>query len=164
MLRYLLICVVLAFVHCAEAQVKSPVVKVHAFRREIVPGAKMEDDSNREKTYRYFLYLETKTGASYTVKDVWVNGVKQQFTTAVRKSPVKMEHPVIYSEQEKNIAVPATKNKITEVLIEGDKENKRDESNSTAINNAALVRIVYQGKSFQVSIKAFKEREPMFMQ
>jgi len=164
MLRYLFILTLLGFVHCAEAQVKSPVVKVHAIRREIVPGAKMEDDATREKSYRYFLYLETKTGASFTVKELWINGVKQQFTTAVHKSPVKMDHPVIYSEPEKNIAVPATKNKVTEVIVEGDKENHRDEGNSTAVNNAALITIVYQGKSFQVPIKAFKDREPMFMQ
>src|SRR5688572_2021532 len=110
------LCMILGFMQCTEAQVKSPVVKVHAFRREVVPGARMEEGVTREKNYRYFLYLEAKPGASFTVKDVWLNGVKQQFKPAVRKSPVKMEHPVIYSEAEKNIAVPATKNKVTEII------------------------------------------------
>jgi hypothetical protein len=151
-------------VQLAQAQSKSPVIKVHAFKREVVPGAK--PDGPQEKNYKYYIYIESQPGTSFSVKEVWMDWKKWDFTTAARKSPVKMENPVVYADQQKNIAVPATKNKITEVIMNGEIEGKTPGKDiaSQLSQNAALVRLSYKSKIINIYIKEFKERDAMFLQ
>jgi hypothetical protein len=161
----LLLFTVMGLSNC-EAQ-DSPAVKVHAYEREVVGGIPSGPPGvgAPARQTRYFIYLETAPKAQFTVDGVWMGGKYHTVETAVKKAPVRFESPVKLAQEEKNVAVPATSNTVTEIVVKDPVPDKTPDSNAAKIlaQNQAAVQLNYQGKLVLVPVDKFEKREPLYL-
>jgi len=149
-----------------EAQSGNPVLKVYAYEREIVGGIPGGPPGVGAPPRQpgYFVYLETTPRADLVVEGVWMNGVFHAVDTEVKKAPVKFESPVVLAEDTKSIAVPATANKVTQIVLKDPIPGRTpgaDES-KVLVGNAAAVQLRIAGKIILVPIKQFERRDPLY--
>jgi hypothetical protein len=165
-MAFLLMCSVTGLGSTCEAQ-NSPVVKVHAYQRDVVggiPGGPPGVGAPARQP-RYFIYLETPPNDPVAVEGVWMGGKLYSVETAVKKAPIRFESPVTLAQEEKNIAVPATNNMVTEIVVKDPVPGKTPDSNvsKTLDQNQAAVQLSYRGKPVLLPIKKFEKRDPLYM-
>ena len=149
-----------------EAQ-NSPVVKVHAYQRDVVggiPGGPPGVGAPARQP-RYFIYLETPPNDTVVVEGVWMGGKLYSVETAVKKAPIRFESPVTLAQAERNIAVPATDNMVTEIVVKDLVPGKTPDSNvSKALGqNQAAVQLSYRGKPILLPVNKFEKRDPLYL-
>lgn len=163
---FLLICMVTGLSSNCEAQ-SNPAVKVHAYERDVIGGipAGPAGIGAPPRQTRYFIYLETPPEARFAVEGVWMAGRFHAVETAIKPSPVRFESPVKLAQEERNVAVPATANTVTEIVVKDPVGGKTPDSNAARIlaDNQAAVQLTYQGKPVLVPIAKFEKRPPLFM-
>jgi hypothetical protein len=162
----LLMCIVTGLGSNCEAQ-NSPVLKVYAYERDVVggiPGGPAGVGAPARQT-RYFIYLETPANAEFAVEGVWMDAKYHAVETMVKKTPIRFESPVKLAQEERNIAVPATTNKVTEIVVKDPVPSKTPDSNVTKIlgENQATVQLSYLGKSVLVPVNRFEKRDPLYL-
>jgi hypothetical protein len=146
----------------AYGQSTSPIIRVHAFSQEIIPGvapAMTEEGTRVEQPKRYFyqIYLECKRGARITLLNVHANGRSFRVNGESLSSPVVRFHPTTLHN---DTLIHATKNTIVQVALGPDFE-----STEAAIlpQSKLLVRYIYKGKRRSVTIQKFRELAPIAM-
>jgi hypothetical protein len=149
-----------------EAQ-NTPVVKAHAYEREVVggiPGGPAGVGAPARQT-RYFIYLETVPNAEFVVEGVWMDGRYYTVETTVKKAPIRFESPVKLAEEDRNIAVPATANTVTEIIVKDPVPGETPDSDVSKIlrENRAAVQLSYRGKSVLVPVNKFEKRDPLYL-
>jgi hypothetical protein len=166
-MAFLLMCIVTGLGSNCEGQ-DSPAVKVYAYERDIVGGIPDGPPGvgAPARQIRYFIYLETPPEAQFAVEGVWMGGKHYEVETTVKKAPVRFESPVTLAQQEGNIAVPATPNKITEIVVKDLVPGKTPDDNVSTIlrQSQAAVQLSYLGKSVLVPVDRFEKRDPIYMQ
>jgi len=163
---FLLVCILTGVSMNCEAQ-DSPAVKVHAYERDVVggiPGGPPGVGAPAKQT-RYFIYLETQPKAQFAVEGVWMDGKYYSVETSVKKAPVRFESPVKLAQEEKSIAVPATANTVTEIVVKDPVSGKTPDSNvaKTLAASRAAVQLSYLGKSVLVPVNKFEKRDPLYL-
>jgi hypothetical protein len=164
----LLMCVGTGLSSTCEAQ-NTPVVKVHAYEREVVggiPGGPPGVGAPARQT-RYFIYLETSPGAKFDVEGVWMDGRFHAVETAVKSTPVRFESPVVPEGKDagKLIAVPKTANTVTEIVVKDQVPGKTPDAGTAKMlrRSQDAVQLTYQGKSVLVPVARFEKRGPLYM-
>jgi hypothetical protein len=164
---FLLMCMVSGLSSNCEAQ-SNPVVKVHAYARDVVGGipAGPRGEGAPARQTRYFIYLETPPKTQFTVEGVWMGGKYYTVETTVRKAPIRFESPVKLEQEERSVAVPATVNTVTEVVVKDPVPGKTADTSGTKVlgQSQAAVQLNYLGKSVLVPVTKFEKRDPLFMQ
>jgi hypothetical protein len=151
-----------------EAQ-NTPVVKVHAYERDVVGGIPGTSGGPRGAgalaPTRYFIYLETAPKAQFAVEGVWMDGKYYAVETSVRKAPIRFESPVKLADDSKSIAVPATTNTVTEVVVKDVVPGKTPDSDAARRlgQGQAAVQLSYLGKSVLVPVTRFEKRDPLYL-
>ena len=161
---FLLLSVVAAACHGESG---SPIVKVYAYQREIVAGVpgpaqgKGTDSSKKQ----YSIYLVTSPATKFQVVGAWINGTEYSVKSVVKPSPVRFDNPVVFEQEERNIAVPKTENQITEIILKTPMPDKALDKAAAQLlkQNQAIVELTSGGKTIWVPIKAFKKRDPVFL-
>ena len=149
-----------------EAQ-NGPVVKVHAYQREVVggiPGGPPGAGPGAKQT-QYLIYLETAPKAEFTVEGVWKDGQFHAVETAVRQAPVRFESPVKLADETRSIAVPATGNTVTEIVVKDPVPGRQPDSRAAQILGAsqAAVLLRHQGQPVLVPVDKFERRDPLYL-
>jgi hypothetical protein len=146
----------------AYSQSTSPIIRVHAFSQEIIPGvapAMSEEGKLIQQPKRYFyqIYLECRPKARVKLLNVQANGKSFSANGVALTSPVVRLHPTTL---QNDTLIRATKNAIMQVSLGSDFE-----STEAAIlpQSKLLVRYVYKGKRRSVTIKKFTELPPIAM-
>ena len=101
-----------------EAQV-NPAVKTHAYEMDVIggiPGGPPGVGAPARQT-RHVIFLETAPSAQFSVEGVWMNGKFHSVETATKKPPVRFDSPVKLAQDDKSVAVPATTNTVTEIVV-----------------------------------------------
>src|SRR4051812_40074752 len=154
--------------HC-QAQ-DSPVLKVYAYERGVVGGIPGGPGPGPGPTAagaerRYIIYLETPPTARFTVEGVWIGEQYHAVETAVRKAPVRFESPVKLADAEADVAVPATTNTVTEIVVKDPLPARQPDGNVTRMlrEGRAAVALTYQGSSVLVPVAAFQKRDPLYL-
>jgi hypothetical protein len=144
-----------------------PVVKVHAYEREVIGGIPGGPPGvgAPPKQMRYFVYLETTPKTPFTVEGVWMNGQFHAVETSVKAAPVRFDSPVKLENEARSIAVPATSNTVTEVVVKEPVPGRTPDKQATESlrDNAAAVQLQSGGKSILLPIKKFERRDPIYM-
>jgi hypothetical protein len=85
--------------------------------------------------------------------------------TAVKKPPIRFESPVTLEQEDKNIAVPATANTVTEIVVKDPIPGKTPDSNAAKVlgESQAAVQLSYLGKSVLIPVNKFEKRDPLYM-
>ena len=141
-------------------------MKVHAYEREVVGGIPDGPPGvgAPARQTKYFIYLETTSNADFAIEGVWMNGQYFAVDTAVRPTPIRFESPVKLAQEEK-VAVPATKNTVSEVVV-GTRIPGRTPDSAVAkvlAGNKAAVQVAYRGKSVLVPVPKFEKGSPLYM-
>jgi hypothetical protein len=162
---FLLMGIVMGMSSTCDAQ-NSPAVKVHAYEREVVggiPGGPAGVGTPARQT-QYSIYLETTPKAQFTVEGVWMGGKYYTVETEVRTAPIRFESPVKLAQEDKNIAVPATTNTVTEIILKDPVAGKTADAATTKTigESQAAVQLLYQGKAVLVPVARFEKRDPLF--
>jgi hypothetical protein len=112
---------------------------------------------------KHFIYLETSPAAPFAVEGVWMAGKFHAVDTAVKQPPVRFESPVKLA-QEDRVAVPATDNTVTEIVVGDTIPDKTPDSAAAKAlaGNAAAVQLSYRGNIRLVAIAAFEKGPPLF--
>jgi hypothetical protein len=165
----LLMCVATGWSSNCEAQNSPavPAVKVHAYEHEVVggiPGGPPGVGAPTRQT-RYLIYLETPPAAQFAVEGVWMTGKYYAVETAVKKAPIRFESPVKLAQEDRNIAVPATANTVTEIVLKDPVPGKTPDSHVTKLlgESQAAVQLSYLGKSVLVPVNKFEKRDPVYL-
>ena len=163
---FLLLCMVTGLSINCEAQ-NTPVVKVHAYERDVVggiPGGARGAGALARPT-RYLIYLETDPKARFAIEGVWMDGKYYAVETSVRKTPIRFESPVQLADDSKSIAVPATANTVTEIVVKDVVPGKTPDSDAARIlgQGQAAVQLSYLGKSVLVPVTRFEKRDPLYL-
>jgi hypothetical protein len=149
-----------------EAQSGSPVLKVYAYEREIVGGIPGGPPGVGAPPRQpgYFVYLETPPKADLVVEGVWMKDAFHAVDTEVKKAPVKFESPVVLAQDAKSIAVPATANRVTEIVVKDPVPGRTPDADArkVLVGNAAAVQLRSAGKTVLVPIKQFERRDPLY--
>jgi hypothetical protein len=148
-----------------EAQ-NNPVVKVHAYQREVVggiPGGPPGVGAPARQT-QYLIYLETPPNTELIVEGVWMEGQFHAVETAVRNAPVRFESPVKLADDSQSIAVPATNNTVTEIAVKDPVPGKPPDGNAAKIlgGSKAAVLLRHQGQPVLVPVDRFDRRDPLY--
>ena len=148
-----------------EAQ-NSPVVKVHAYQREVVggiPGGPPGVGAPAKQT-EYLIYLETAPKAEFTVEGVWKDGQFHTVETAVKKAPVRFESPVRLADESRSIAVPATTNTVTEIVVRDAVPGRQADATAAKMlgTSQAVVVLRHQGQPVLVAVEKFDRRDPLY--
>ncbi len=142
-------------------------MKVHAYERDVVGAIPVGPPGvgAPARQTRYFIYLETRPKAQFAVEGVWIGGQYHAVETTVRKAPVEFESPVKLAQPEKNLAVPATDNTVTEIVVKDPVPGKTPDSNAARVlgENKAAVQLSYLGKSVLVPVSKFEKGSPLYM-
>jgi len=149
-----------------EAQ-NSPAVKVHAYAREVIggiPGGPPGVGAPERQT-RYFIYLETPPQTQFTVDGVWMDQKYYEVETSLKKAPVRFDSPVKLAQDERSIAVPATSNTVTEIILREPAAARSVDREVTTVlaGNQAVLQLQYAGKPLLVPVKKFEKRDPIYM-
>lgn len=167
MLALLATCVATGFSSNCEAQTNSPVVKTYAYEREVVGGIPGGPPGvgAPPRQLRYFIYLETVPKAEFTVEGAWMKGKFHAVDTEVKKAPITFESPVKLAQEERNIAVPATTNTVTEITVKDPLPDRAPDSGVSTLlrENEAVLLLRHGGKPVFVPIKKFERRDPLYM-
>jgi hypothetical protein len=150
-------------VNC-EAQDTATPVKVHAYEREVIGGIPGGGPGGT-RPIRYFIYVETPPDSKVAVDGVWIKGTYYSVETAPKTAPVKFESPVALADDSKSVAVPPTKNAVTEVVPTNAVAGKAPDANTSAAlrNNEGVLQLTYAGKATLVPIKKFERRDPLYL-
>jgi hypothetical protein len=163
----LVMCVATAVSSNCEAQTNNPVVKVHAFEREVVGGIPGGPPGvgAQARQMRYIIYLETPPKTDVAVDGVWMKSRFHSADTEIKKAPVRFESPVKLADDTKNVAVPPTTNTVTEITVKEPVPDRTPDANASKLlgENAAVVQLSYSGKTVFVPVKRFERREPLYM-
>jgi hypothetical protein len=145
----------------------SPVVKVHAYQREVVPGVpgSPQGKSAAPAREQFSIYLETHPASKFEIVGVWMKGTEYAVKTAAKASPVRFDNPVVFEQEEKNIAVPKTEYPVTEIIVTSPKPNKAPDKELARLlkHKQAVVELRSGGKTIWVPVKAFQKRAPVFL-
>jgi hypothetical protein len=161
-----LVCFLSVVAACDEGSA-SPIVKVHAYERDIVQGvpglppAKSAESGHKQ----YTVYLETNPASKFEVVGVWMNGTEYSVKSMVKPSPVRFDNPVVFEQEERNIAVPKTGNQVTEIILKTPMVGKVPDQTIGQLlkENKAVVALTSGGKRIWVPVKAFQKRDPVFL-
>lgn len=153
-----------------EAQ-NGPVVKVHAYQREVVGGIPGGTPGGAPgagaaaKVIQYLIYLETAPNARFTVEGVWKDGQFHAVETAVRQAPVRFESPVKLADESRSIAVPATGNTVTEIVVKEPVPGRQPDSRAAQVlgTSQAAVLLRHQGQPLLVPVDKFERRDPLYL-
>jgi hypothetical protein len=164
-MAFLLLSIATVMSSKCEAQ-NSPVVKVHAYQREVVagiPGGPPGVGAPAKQT-AYLIYLETAPKAEVTVEGVWRDGQFHTVETAVKKTPVRFESAVRLADESKSIAVPATTNTVTEIVVRDVVPGRQADAGVAKILGSAQAVVVlrHQGQPVLVPVDKFERREPLY--
>jgi hypothetical protein len=145
----------------------SPVIKVHAYQRDVVagiPGGPPGVGAPARQP-RYFIYLETSPDSEFAVDGVWVGGELRTVDTSIKKPPVRFETAVKLADDSRTIAVPATNNKVTEIVVKDAVPGKTPDTNVTTMlrDNQAVVQLRYLDKPMLIPVAKFEKRDPLYM-
>jgi hypothetical protein len=142
------------------------IVKTHAYQREVVrgaPGLPQAKDAAPPR-WQYSSYLEANPASKFEVVGVWMNGKGHSVDCMVKPSPVKFDNPVVYEQEERNIAVPKTGNQVTEIIVGPPTGKEVDKAVAQQLKeNAAVVELTSGGKTIRVPVKAFQKRDPVYL-
>ena len=149
-----------------EAQV-NPAVKTHAYEMDVIggiPGGPPGVGAPARQT-RHVIFLETAPSAHFSVEGVWMNGKFHSVETATKQPPVRFDSPVKLAQDDKNVAVPATTNTVTEIVVKDPAQDKTPDAATARMlgEHQAVVQLNYQGKPVLVPIKKFEKRDPIYM-
>jgi hypothetical protein len=162
-----LMCFLSGIVATCDADSDSPVVKVRAYQREVVPGVpgSPQGKGTASRQEQFSIYLETKPASKFDVVGVWMKGTEHSVNVVVKPSPVRFDNPVVFEQEERNIAVPKTGNQVTEIIVKTPKPNKAVDKDLTQLlkDNQAVVELKSGGKTIRVPVKAFQKRDPVFL-
>jgi hypothetical protein len=144
-----------------------PVLKVHAYQRDVIggiPGGPPGVGAPARQT-RYFIYLETTPDADIAVEGVWIGREFHSVETAIKQAPVKFETAVKLADEQRSIAVPATKNKVTEIVVKDPVPGRSADKPVASIleDNPAVVQLRYLGKPILIPVNHFDRRDPIYM-
>ncbi len=117
-MKPIILIVSLFLAHHIQAQ------KLYVFSQRIVPGtrqATMDKDGNvkqekRKELWKYPLYLEIPAGKKIVITEVWLNGERYTFDTAIVKGPIHAETGLSVPGQVEKILIPATNNQILNIM------------------------------------------------
>jgi hypothetical protein len=155
----------LAVITCT-AQTDTPVLRVYAYERPVVSGIPGGPPGGAAPSQRkqYSIYLETRPNATLVVEGVWMDQKEFAVKTAVRNSPVKFDTPVVL-DNGRDIAVPVTKNKVTEILVSEAIPGKTPSPKVAELlkDNQAIVQLTSNGSTMFAPIKNFEVRDPVFL-
>jgi hypothetical protein len=156
-------CLLSGIVANSDGESSSPVVKIHAYQRETVPGVPGLPHRKRAES-QYSIYLESKPASKFEVVGVWMNGTEYSVKSVVKPSPVRFENPVTFEQEERNIAVPKTENHVTEIVVKTPMPGKALDKTVAQLlkENKAVVELTSVGKKIWVPVKAFQKRDPLF--
>lgn len=161
-----LMCFLSGIVANCDEDSDSPVVKVHAYQREVVPGVPGSPRGGAAPPHQeqFSIYLETKPASKFEVVGVWMKGTEYSVQVEVKPSPVRFKNPVVFEQEERNIAVPKTPNRVTEIIVKTPKPNKPLAKDLAQLlkDNQAVVELKCGDKTLRVPIKAFQKRDPLF--
>ena len=162
---FLLMCIGSGLSTNCEAQ-DNPVVKVHAYEREVVggiPGGPPGVGAPARQT-RYFIYLETNPKVQFTVDGVWMGGkvlhgrnVDQESAGAVR---VSGEAGAGGEEHRGSCDVQYGHGNRGQGSGAG--QDTRQQRSQGAWPNQAVVQLSYLGKSVLFPVNKFEKRDPLF--
>jgi len=160
----LMVCLVIGASSTCEAQRSSPVMKTYAYEREVVggiPGGPPGVGASSRQT-SYVIYVETPPKTDAVVEGVWMQGQFHRVDTAVKPAPIRFESPVALAHED--VAVPATTNTVTEVIVKDQVPDKTPDSEVAKIlrDHAAALQVRDAGKSVLVPIKSFERRAPLY--
>ncbi len=160
-------CFLSIIVATCDGESGSPVVKVHAYQRETVSGVPglPQGKGAHSGQNTYSIYLETNPASEFEVVGVWMNGTEYSAKSVVTPSPVRFDNPVVFEQEERNLAVPKTGNQVTEIIV---KTAMRDKAVEEAVaqlmkKDEAVVELTSRGKTIWVPVKAFQKRDPVFL-
>jgi hypothetical protein len=154
------------FVAAYDGEGGNPIVKVHAYQREVVRGAPSAPPTKdaAPPRWQYSIYLETNPASKIEVVGVWMDGKGHSADTAVKPTPVKFDNPVVYEQEERNIAVPKTGNRVTEIIVGPPTGKEADKAVAQQLKgNAAVVELTSGGKTIRVPVKTFQKRDPVYL-
>ena len=147
-----------------EAQ-DGPVVKVHAYEREVVGGIPVGPPGvgAPARQTKYFIYLETPPAAQFAVEGVWMGGKFHAVDTSVKPAPVRFESPVKLAKED--LAVPATKNTVTEIIVGDPLPDRTPDSRAAKMlaGNSAAVQLSSGGQSILVAVGKFEKGPPLYL-
>ena len=163
---FMLMGVVIGLSSTCEAQ-NNPVLKVHAYQRDVIggiPGGPPGVGAPARQP-RYFIYLETPLKTQFLVEGVWMGGEYHAVETAVKEAPIRFESPVTLAQKDSNIAVPATANTVTEIVVTDSVPGKTPDSDVTTIlgKSQAAVQLSYLGRSVLVPVNKFEKGPPIYL-
>jgi ribosomal protein L25 (general stress protein Ctc) len=145
----------------------SPIVKVHAYQRETVAGVPglPQTKGAAFPQRQYSIYLETNPASKFEVVGVWMNGMRHSVNSMVKPSPVKFDNPVVFEQEERNIAVRKTGNQVTEIIVGTSTPGKEVDKAVAQLlkENAAVVELTSDGKTIWVPVKTFQKRDPVYL-
>jgi ribosomal protein L25 (general stress protein Ctc) len=146
---------------------QSPILKVHAYQREAVPGVPglPQTKGAAFPERQYSIYLETNPASTFEVVGVWMDGKRHSVDSLVKPSPVKFDNPVVFEQEERNIAVPKTGNQVTEIVVGTPTPSKAVDKAVAQLlkENAAVVELASGGKTIWVPVKTFQKRDPVYL-
>jgi hypothetical protein len=148
-----------------EAQ-NNPVVKVHAYQREVVggiPGGPPDVGAPAKQT-QYLIYLEAAPNTGLTVEGVWMDGRFHAVEATVKPSPVRFETAVKLADDSRSIAVPATNNTVTEIVVKDPVPGRQPDGNAAKIlgGSQAAVLLRHQGQAVLVPVDRFERRDRLY--
>jgi hypothetical protein len=163
---FMLMCVVMGSGSTCEAQ-NSPVLKVHAYQRDVIGGipAGPPGVGTPARQTGYFIYLETSPKSPFVVEGVWIGGEFRAAETAVKETPVRFDSPVTLAQKDSDIAVPATANTVTEIVVKDPVPGKTPDSHVTSLlrKSQAAVQLSYLGTSVLVPVDKFAKGPPIYL-
>jgi hypothetical protein len=162
---FLLSCIVIGSSSTCEAQ-NTPVVKVHAYQRDVVggiPGGPPGVGAPGRRT-SYVIYLETPPTSQFVVEGVWIGGKYHAVETAIKNAPIRFESPVTL-DKGADVAVPATANTVTEIVVKDPVPGRTADSNvtRTLARSQAAVQVSYLGTSVLVPVDKFAKGPPIYL-
>jgi hypothetical protein len=156
-------CLLSGIVANFDGESSSPVVKIHAYQRDTVPGVPGLPDRKRTES-QYSIYLESKAASKFEVVGVWMHGMEYSVTSLVKPSPVRFDNPVVFEQEERNVAVPKTGHQVTEIIVKTPTPGKAIDKTVAHLlkDNKAVVELKSVGKTIWVPVKVFQKRDPLF--
>jgi len=161
---WLLAAVVIAAEATCVAQ-DSPVLKVHAYEMPIVGGPPGRGPSGPAGRTRRVIYLEVAPASDVAIEGVWMGDALHAVDTTIRKAPVRLESAVNTAPDARNIAVPATTNKVVEIVVGDALPDRKPGSDALAAlrGNRAAIQATSGGRALVVPVAGFETRDPIYL-
>ncbi len=138
-----------------------PVAKFYAYSQKVSKGANFSSAEKNKATYNNRIYIEVKKGRTITVRSLWMNGRKTEFTVAEVSSPVVYEKSIRLGKKAvMDTLVQATENSILQVTMNTAAESSAVTIPSRYRKYPVLIEYLEGRKQYFLGSKTWKEMEP----